>query len=138
MTSSTCEAETTVLRYLQALNDRDMDALLAMIAPDAVFTIPGDHPLAGAWKGITEIIEKFMIPMGGLFAPEAAYRVEVIETITQGDRVVVHCAARSTARSGEPYTIESSVHFTVQDGKISAMREFYDTQYFVRMLFPTA
>lgn len=129
-------AEDVVLRYLKALNDRDADTLMAMIAPDAVFTVPGDHPLAGTWRGLPEITEKFMVPMGALFAPDAAYVTEVTGTVAEGDRVVVLCTSRSRTRRGEPYEMDASVLFTVREGKISGMREFFDTQYFARMLFP--
>lgn len=129
-------AEDVVLRYLKALNDRDADTLMAMVAPDAVFTIPGDHPLAGTWRGLPEIAEKFMLPMGALFDPGAAYVTEVTGTVTEGDRVVVLCTSRSRTRRGEPYERDAAVLFTVREGKVSGMREFFDTQYFTRMLFP--
>ncbi|GAA2254015.1 hypothetical protein GCM10010145_22490 [Streptomyces ruber] len=129
------DGQDVVRRYLKALNDRDGDTLMAMIAPDAVFTIPGDHPLAGTWRGLPEIVERFMLPMGGLFAPDAPYVTEVTGTVAEGDRVVVFCTSRATTRGGEPYTMDAAVLFTVRDGRIAGMREYFDTQYFTHMLF---
>ncbi|GAA2329639.1 IS630 family transposase [Streptomyces violaceusniger] len=118
-------------RSLAAL-EKDVRAWI----PDAVFTIPGDHPLASTWRGTREISEQFMAPMATRFAPGAACVVEVKETIAEGDRVVILCTSCSTTAAGEPYAIDARVVFTVRDGKVAGMREFSDTQYFTRMPFP--
>ncbi|MBF6047965.1 limonene-1,2-epoxide hydrolase [Streptomyces sp. NRRL B-1677] len=129
------DARTVVTRYLQALRTRDVEAIPELIADDAVYRIPGSHPLAGTFRGLDEIGEKFFAPMGELFDPDAGYSVEVSHVLAEGDQVSVECVTRSTTVHGIPYANEISAHFTVRDGKIVSMREYFDTQYFARTLF---
>jgi ketosteroid isomerase-like protein len=58
--------------------------------------------------------------------------------VTEGDHVAVECISRTVTRSGQPYVIDISAHFTVKNGKIVMMREYFDTQYFARTLFDQA
>ncbi|MEW2578589.1 nuclear transport factor 2 family protein [Streptomyces syringium] len=129
------DARTVVTRYLQALRTRDAQAIPELIAADAVYRIPGSHPLAGTFHGLDEIARKFFTPMGALFDPEAAYAVEVSHLLAEGDQVSVECVTRSTTVHGTPYAIDISAQFTVRDGRIVSMREYFDTQYFARTLF---
>ncbi|MEV4442707.1 nuclear transport factor 2 family protein [Streptomyces sp. NPDC049577] len=129
------DTRTVVNRYLQALRTRDAQAIPELIAADAVYRIPGSHPLAGTFSGLDEIVQKFFAPMGALFDPEAAYSVEVSRVLVDGDRASVECVTRSATVHGTPYEIDISAQFTVRDGKIVSMREYFDTQYFARTLF---
>ncbi|MEU2514651.1 nuclear transport factor 2 family protein [Streptomyces syringium] len=129
------DARTVVHRYLQALRTRDAQAIPELIAADAVYRIPGSHPLAGTFRGLEEIVAKFFTPMGALFDAEAAYSVEVAHVLAEGDQVSVECVTRSTTVHGTPYAIDISAQFTVRQGKIVSMREYFDTQYFARTLF---
>ncbi|MEV7780745.1 nuclear transport factor 2 family protein [Kitasatospora sp. NPDC088351] len=131
------DAKSVVLRYLQALREKDLTVLLETLSPETVFHIPGTHPVAGAWHGPAEVIERFMVPMGERFAPDADYSVDVKHVIAEGDQVAVECVSHSTTRTGAPYLIHISALFTVADGRITVMREFFDTQYFARTLFGT-
>ncbi|MEV4871363.1 nuclear transport factor 2 family protein [Streptomyces syringium] len=129
------DARTVVTRYLQALRTRDAQAIPELIAADAVYRIPGSHPLAGTFRGLDEIAEKFFTPMGALFDPEAAYSVDVSHVLAEGDQVSVECVTRSRTVHGTPYAIDISAQFTVRDGRIVSMREYFDTQYFAATLF---
>ncbi|MGI5532584.1 nuclear transport factor 2 family protein [Streptomyces syringium] len=129
------DARTVITRYLQALRTRDAQAIPELIAADAVYRIPGSHPLAGTFHGLDEIARKFFTPMGALFDAEAAYAVEVSHLIAEGGQVSVECVTRSTTVHGTEYAIDISAQFTVRDGRIVSMREYFDTQYFARTLF---
>ncbi|MFJ2768940.1 nuclear transport factor 2 family protein [Streptomyces sp. NPDC087300] len=132
---SGAEAKSVVHRYLKALRERDAAAIPQLIAADAVYRIPGDHPVAGTWKGLAEIAEKFLLPMGERFDPTADYAVDVLHVIAEGGEVSVECVTRATTRDGAPYELDISAQFTVEDGQIRSMREYFDTQYFARTLF---
>ncbi|MFE6054167.1 nuclear transport factor 2 family protein [Kitasatospora sp. NPDC056446] len=131
------DAKSVVLRYLQALREKDLNGALELLSPEAVFHIPGSHPLAGAFHGTAEIVGTFMASLNERLAPDAGYAVDVKRVIAEGDHVAVECVSRSTTRNGEPYVIDISALFTVADGRISEMREYFDTQYFARTLFGT-
>ncbi|MEU5159719.1 nuclear transport factor 2 family protein [Streptomyces sp. NPDC020875] len=130
------DAKSVVLAYLRAIDVRDPEAITATLHDDAVFHIPGDHPLAGAWVGFDEILNKFMLPLMERFTPDAPYTVETRGLVAEGDTVVLDCVARSTARSGVPYETDIVSVYNVRDGRIAVMREYFDTQYFTRTLFP--
>ncbi|MGP3966786.1 nuclear transport factor 2 family protein [Streptomyces sp. 6N223] len=129
------DARSVVLRYLGALRERDLATLAEVLAPDAAYRIPGDHPVAGVWTGPQEISEKFFAPMAERFDPGAEYAVDVAHVVAEGSEVVVECVTRGTTVDGAPYRADISAHFTVTDGRITSMREFFDTQYFARTLF---
>ncbi|MFF0588583.1 nuclear transport factor 2 family protein [Streptomyces sp. NPDC003781] len=133
MTST--DAKSVVLAYLKAIDERDAEAIGATLWEDAEFRIPGEHALAGTWVGMDEILNKFMLPLMELFSTEVPYTIEISQVVAEGDTVVLDCVARAASRSGLPYEANIVSVFTLQDGRIKAMREFFDTQYFVRTLF---
>jgi uncharacterized protein len=45
------------LRTVDAFRDRDFETIAALIAEDVVWHLPGDHPLAGDWKGRDQLFE---------------------------------------------------------------------------------
>ncbi|MFE0425746.1 nuclear transport factor 2 family protein [Streptomyces sp. NPDC058953] len=132
------DAKSVVLAYLKAIGEKDPQAIAAALHEDAEFRIPGDHPLAGTWVGLDEIFNKFMLPLTELFSPEVPYTVETLRLLSEGDTVVLDCVARSASRGGVPYEADIVSVYTVHEGRIASMREYFDTQYFVRTLFPAA
>ena len=131
------DAKSVVQAYLKAIAERDAEAITATIWEDAEFRVPGDHALAGNWVGHDQIFNKFMLPLMDLFSPEVEYTLEVKDLISEGHTVVLDCVARSAAKDGTPYETDVISVFTVEEGRIKTMREFFDTQYFVRTLFGT-
>ncbi|MGW0936880.1 nuclear transport factor 2 family protein [Streptomyces sp. NPDC002666] len=134
-TQEDLDAKSVVHRYLQGLRERDAVVIAGVVAADAVYRIPGSHPVAGTWTGLGEIAEKFLIPMGARFDPTAEYAVDILHVIAEGDEVSVECVTRATTRDGAPYVLDISAQFTVREGKIRSMREYFDTEYFGRTLF---
>ncbi|MFF3504447.1 nuclear transport factor 2 family protein [Streptomyces sp. NPDC003247] len=128
------DAKSVVLAYLKAIDERDPEAIAATLWEDAEFRIPGDHPLAGTRVGLDDIFDKFMLPLMELCSPDVPYTVEISQLVAEGDTVVLDCVARSASRTGVPYEANVVSVFTVRDGRIKVMREFFDTQYFVRTL----
>jgi ketosteroid isomerase-like protein len=55
--------------------------------------------------------------------------------IAEGSEVVVECVSSTTTADGRPYRNEIVSLFTVQDGRIRSMREYFDTQYVAQTLF---
>lgn len=131
------DAKSVVLAYLKAIDERDPEAIQATLWEDAEFRIPGEHALAGSWVGLDEILNKFMLPLMDLFSTEVPYTIEISQVIAEGDTVVLDCVARAASRTGEPYEANIVSVFSIRDGRIKAMREFFDTQYFVRTLIGT-
>jgi uncharacterized protein len=130
------DARSTVLKYLEALGSKNLDALLDTVAEDVEYRIPGDHPLSGIWSGRQKVLAGFVLPMSELFDPDADYSTEVSRIIADGDSAVVQCVTRGTTRSGHSYENPIAAIFTVADGKIKRIDEYFDTEYFKKTLFP--
>ncbi|HEU4735231.1 MAG TPA: nuclear transport factor 2 family protein [Kofleriaceae bacterium] len=135
---SQAETKEIVGRYLQALRNRDLPTFMAVVAEDAEYWIAGDHPVAGTWRGHGKILQGFVMPMSTLFDPKAPYSVEVTNMIAEDDRAMVECTTSSTTAKGSPYRIAICAVFDIAGGKITRMREYFDTKYFEQTLFGAA
>lgn len=107
-----------------AIGRGDLQALLALTAEDIAWMIPGQWELAGTHSGhagLTAFFQKSSSVM------EMSYPTPP-EFIGQGGRVVVVGCATGTIKSTRR-TFEDNFVFviTVQDGKITHIREYIDT-----------
>jgi uncharacterized protein len=66
---------------LGALND---PARAPMFAPDAVWYVPGNNPVSGAYRGI----EAMTFDMGARMKPLDDWRIKVVDVMGNGDMVV--------------------------------------------------
>ncbi|MFI0241420.1 nuclear transport factor 2 family protein [Streptomyces sp. NPDC016845] len=124
----------TVERYLRAIADRDAATVLGLLGEDVEFWIAGDHPVCGTWKGRDAVVGGFLLPLGALFDPGAGYTIEVRSMIADGDQVAVECLSRSVTKDKVPYENRIVSVYTVADGRITRMHEYFDTAYFAKTL----
>ena len=114
-----------VKNFLAALGRRDKQALLALVAEDLEWIIPGeDWPLAGTHRGhagLENLLQKANETVETSF-PEPP------EFIAQGDRVLVIGFAtgriKATNRTFEDHWVFA---FTIRNGKVTNIREYIDT-----------
>ena len=119
-----------VKNFLAALGHRDKQGLLALSAEDIEWIIPGeDWPLAGTHRrhaGLESLLQKANETLETSF-PEPP------EFIAQGDRVLVAGFAtgriKATNRTFEDHWVFA---ITVQNGKLTNIREYIDTQALAR------
>ncbi len=103
----------------------DREALLALVAEDIEWIIPGkDWPLAGTWRGHAGLADLLQTASSSIETS-----TEPREFVAQGDRVLVVGFARGTIRATNK-TFEDDWIFaiTVRDGKLTSIREYIDTQ----------
>jgi ketosteroid isomerase-like protein len=126
-----------VLEYFAALHDRDLDrALKCWIPTGGVEAVPSNRNLA-----VPDGLRGFFQP---LFGALGEWKLEVIETTAQGDRVVVHWRAaagftgpgdfdgfKPTGSRGE---ITGLDQLTVKDGLIVRNDAYFDGMEFARAL----
>jgi limonene-1,2-epoxide hydrolase len=126
-----------VLEYFSALNDRDLDrAVKCWVPTGGVEAVPGNRNLPVP-AGIREFFEP-------LFAAMGEFKLEIIETTAQDNRVVVHWRAfaaftgpgdfdgfKPTGASGE---ITGLDQLTVQDGLIVRNDAYFDSMELGRAL----
>jgi ketosteroid isomerase-like protein len=62
-------------------------------------------------------------------------RMTVTSAIAEGDRVALEVVSRGELRNGRVYEQEYHMLMTIRDGKISAVREYLDTQHVLATWF---
>ena len=120
----------TVKDFFAAIGRGDRQALLALVAEDIKWIIPGeDWPLAGTHRGHTGLAD---VLQKASEAVETSFP-EPPEFVAQGDRVLVVGFAKRTIKATNR-TFEDHWVFaiTVRDGKLTNIREYIDTQALAR------
>jgi hypothetical protein len=116
--------------FFAAMGSGDKQALLALVAEDLEWIIPGeDWPLAGTHRG-----------HAGLAATlrKASEEVEMTypkppEFVAQGDRVLaIGVAVGKIKATDKPFEDHWVFDITLQNGKLKSVREYIDTQALAR------
>jgi len=127
---STKENVQTVKDFFAAMGSGDKQGLLALSAKDIEWIIPGENwPLAGTHRGhagLTDLLQKASEKMETSF-PEPP------EFVAQGDRVlVVGVATGKIKATNRAFKDDWVFAITVQNGKVTKIREYIDTQALAR------
>ena len=127
---STRENVQIVKDFFAAVGRGDKQGLLALVADDIEWIIPGeDWPLAGTHRGhagLAEVLRKASVEV------ETTYP-EPPEFVAQGDRVlVVGVATGKIKATNKPFKDNWVFDITVRDGKVTHIKEYIDTQALAR------
>jgi ketosteroid isomerase-like protein len=133
--SVTEDTRRVVADYVRALQRGDLDALRASFAPDATWTIRGDLPVAGTYKGASEILDGFLADVVKTLDPTAPVSQDLHRIIADGEYAVAEWTSHARARNGTPYDNDYAVVFRVVDGRVAAVTDYCDTSYMKRVLF---
>lgn len=122
----------TVLKFIHAMGSSDGATAATCLAPDAFTDAKGYGKFAGIrrYDTIVGTIDAFkeLLPTG--LSP-------VIESVTaEGDRVVVEFEGRAKTREGVPYNNQYCMVFTVKEGKIKQVNEYFCTVLADDVLWP--
>ena len=127
---STKENVQIVKDFFAAIDDYNKQHLLALVAADIEWIIPGEGwPLAGTHRGHAELADVLQ---------KASEEVEMTypkppEFVAQGDRVlVVGVATGKIKATNKPFKDDWAFDITVRDGKVKHIREYIDTQALAR------
>jgi ketosteroid isomerase-like protein len=112
-----------VKNFLAAMGGSNKQALLALVAEDIEWIIPGeDWPLAGTHRGHAELAAVLQ---------KASEEVET--TYPEGDRVlVVGVATGKIKATNKSFKDNWIFYITVRDRKVTKIREYIDTQALAR------
>jgi ketosteroid isomerase-like protein len=116
--------------FFAAIGSGDKQRLLALVAEDVEWIIPGeDWPLAGTHRGHAGVAE---------VRRKASDEIETTypkppEFVAQGDRVLVVGVANGKIKSTNKTFVDHWVFaITVRNGKLTNIREYVDTQALAR------
>jgi uncharacterized protein len=134
--NATTEPKQVLQRYLDALVVGDIDTIRDSFAEDATWTIKADLPIAGPWHGRDQIVDEFLSTVMGERFEAGSHVFEFPTMIADGDTIALewHVSARNAA--SQPYENDYCGIFVMRDGKIAAVREYLDSRYAARVLFP--
>ena len=139
MSTVTTDAKAVVQGYLDALLAGDLEGIRACFAPDATWTIYGDLPIAGPWHGRDAIVDDFLGTVGwDLFEAGSGPEFEFPTLIGEGNTVALEWRVTARSAAGADYRNHYCGIFVVADGRIAAVREYLDSGYAKRVLFPDA
>ena len=119
----------TVKDFFATIGRGDREALLALVAEDIEWIIPGtDWPLAGTHRGHAGLVNLLETASKSIETS-----TEPREFVAQGDRVLVVGFARGKIKATNK-TFEDDWIFaiTVRDGRLTNIREYVDTQALAR------
>jgi len=119
----------TVKDFFAALGRGDRERLLALVAEDIEWIVPGeDWPLAGTYRGhvgLADLLETASRSMETSTQPR--------EFVAQGDRVlVVGFASGKVNATDKRFEDDWIFAITVRDGRLASIREYIDTQALAR------
>jgi uncharacterized protein len=122
---STRENVQIVKDFFAAIGCGDRDGLLALVAEDIEWIIPGENwPLAGTHRGhagLADLLETA--------AKSIETSTQPREFVAQGDRVLVVGFAKGKIKAThKPFEDHFIFAITVRDGKVTNIREYIDTQ----------
>ena len=106
----------------------DIAGALDLLADDATWWIAGrkeQQPVAGEHG--KEQLARILHNMAGQL--ENGIRMTVKGAVAEGDKVAVEAESYGELKNGRVYNQEYHFLMTIRDGKISAVREYLDTQH---------
>lgn len=134
MTES-ADAKTILRRYVEAIEAGDEQTIRESFAPDATWTLAGELPISGTWRGREQILNEFLPTAMSSYEP-GSVKLEITGMIAEGDMVALQWTSRARIIEGGPYENDCIGVFTVRDGRITSVREYMDTHYAHRAFSP--
>ena len=125
---STEHNRTTARQFFDLFSASDIDGALALMTEDATWRIPGKKdlsPAAGLYPK-EKIGRLFHRMLGGL---TTGLRMTVTSSLAEGDRVALEVTSSGDLKNGRRYRQEYHFLMEFKDGRISAVREYLDTQH---------
>lgn len=126
--------ERVALEFFATLSTGDLELLRPLLHPEVTW-IPQvrDIPGAGTHHGHKGVIDDFLAPVRGMFAPGDP-KTTVKSIASKGPLVLVESVGLGTLADGRTYENRYAWAVEVRDGKVFAVREYMDS-YYVAKLF---
>jgi ketosteroid isomerase-like protein len=118
----------TAHRFFELFSASDIDGVLALMTDDATWRIPGRKeltPTAGVYskERIGRLFRRMLDNLDG------GLHMTVLSSIAEGDRVALEVVSSGDLKNGRLYRQEYHFLMEFRGGKISAVREYLDTQH---------
>lgn len=111
-------SKAVVVAYYDAMNTKDLEAILAIYTEDARTWVLGEGPYSGYHPVSREMLRGFLKSMELQF--------EIVSMIAEADKVAVELKSTGIA-GGQPYANRYHNLVTVRDGRVAEIKEYFDT-----------
>jgi hypothetical protein len=130
---SNTESEAVVRTFFELLNAENLEGIRALLTEDAAWLPQArDMPGAGEYRGRDVIVDQFLKPIRGLFAPGSPSN-RILSMASNGALVLVETHGTGHLQDGRPYDNRYAWAFEVRAGKVAMIREYLDSYYIVRL-----
>lgn len=137
MGQSNTQSEAVVQKFFALLNAEDLEGVRTLLTEDAAWLPQArDMPGAGEYRGRDVIVDQFLKPIRGLFAPGSP-RNRILSIASNADLVLVETHGTGHLGDGRPYDNRYAWAFEVRAGKVAMIREYLDSYYIVRLFATT-
>lgn len=119
-------------RIFDGLATGDPQLFGASLAEDLRWTILGTTPWSKTYRGKLTVLDELLKPLVAQFV--GPYSNTAQRFIAEGDYVVVECRGKATTKAGKPYNNTYCWVCRVEDGKLTEVTEYMDTQLTVTVL----
>jgi ketosteroid isomerase-like protein len=120
------ENKQLVRDFYEAGNRGDMDACLAILAEDLVWTNIGSTPFSGTYTGKQAVLEQLIGPLFSRL--RAGIRSKIENLIAEGDVVVAETSGTAETLDGIAYNNAYCQIMTIRGGRIVRVKEYFDTE----------
>lgn len=129
------ENKRVVLDFLKALAAGDQRAARAAFDTEATWHYPPSMGGPGVHRGREAIFDVYFAVDEELYETGTReYDIEILGAVAEGDAVAVEMRHRGRTLAGKPYETDYHVLYEVREGRIRAVREYFDSLY-VRRVF---
>ena len=127
------ENERLVLEFFEVLSTGDLERVRPLLHEEVTW-IPQvkDIPGAGTYRGKKGVIDEFLAPVRGMFAPGDP-KTTVHTIVSKGPLVMVESRGLGKLPDGRTYDNRYAWAVEVRDGKIFAIREYMDSFYVAKL-----
>ena len=122
------ESKQLASEFFARFSANDIAGALDTMADDATWWMAGKPELlSAAGEYGKEHMARVFYGMTGRL--KDGLRMTVKSLIAEGDRVAVEVESHGELKNGRVYNNEYHIAMTIRDGKIHAVREYYDTHH---------
>jgi ketosteroid isomerase-like protein len=133
MVKADTESERIVMRFFETLSTSDFDRIREFIHDEATWVaMVKDIPGVGVHKGKKGIVDEFLKPIRGMFAPGDP-KVTLTSMASKGPLVICESTGSGKVADGRPYDNLYCWAIELKDGKIYRLREYMDSLYISKL-----
>lgn len=127
------ENERLVLEFFTVLSTGELERVRPLLHEE-VSWIPQvkDIPGAGEYRGKKGVIDDFLAPVRGMFAPGDP-KTTVDTIVSKGPLVMVESRGLGKLADGRAYSNRYAWAIEIRDGKVFAIREYMDSHYVAKL-----